>query len=167
MASNNGTMDDNGVVYRQIYAPKEVVTTIMYCKEVIKVHTTDCFGKAVEKDVGHYSCPFLHCKHGPIKMEIGKGFTNGYKHILCRHCDNDEKKVDQLVESFKKNNENAMFAAPIVLPNERARAIYLYLQLIVMKSLPLYIVKNEFFRDFSVKVSYPLGINIITYAMTH
>jgi len=26
---------------------------------------------------------------------------------------------------------------------------------------------HEFFRDFSVKVSYPLGINIITYAMTH
>jgi hypothetical protein len=26
---------------------------------------------------------------------------------------------------------------------------------------------HEFFQEFSVKVSYPLGINIVTYAMTH
>jgi hypothetical protein len=26
---------------------------------------------------------------------------------------------------------------------------------------------HEFFKNFSVKVSYPLGINIVTYAMTH
>eukprot|EP00171_Calliarthron_tuberculosum_P003774 IDg3774t1 len=133
--------------------PRQVVQMLMDPKPDIMKDKRSTRGVA-RKDVIHhvYVCPRKNlCKvGGDVVFEKDTGFSNPYKHLKVCLCDGDEERLLQLFRHRREEKRRFGQCKDIVLSTTRKeQAMYGYLRLIIMKSLPLSYVTDSVVRSFS------------------
>lgn len=108
------------------------------------------------KDVVHhvFVCPRGRlCKSGGrIVAEKGAGFSNPYKHLKTCVSDGD---IKHLMDAFEqKRAETRVFGAGssetlVISSTQKEKAMFAYLRIIVLKSLPIGFVTDPIVRSFS------------------
>ncbi len=90
-------------------------------------------------------------ERGEVILERGPGFTNPYKHLKTCVSDGDEMHLSSLFERVSSENSQfaIIFRSRIVRkPNDKDCAMYKYLRLILVKSLPISTVPDPELRSF-------------------
>ena len=123
--------------------PRDVVRLLMTQKQDIRKDVTTARGNIRENVVHHvFKCPRGDlCKTtGSVSFEKGTGFTNPYKHLKTCLADGDE---NELIELFhrrraEKSSFGSVSSANLILSTTtKEQAMYSYLRVIVIKSLPV------------------------------
>eukprot|EP00171_Calliarthron_tuberculosum_P005080 IDg5080t1 len=136
-------------------SPRDVVRMLMKQDPDIKKDIQSARG-LTRKDVVHhvFVCPRGGlCKSGGrVVSEKGAGFSNPYKHLKSCISDGD---IDHLMEVFERQRaESRVFGAGtpetlVISSTQKEKAMFAYLRLIVLKSLPIGYVTDPIIRSFS------------------
>jgi hypothetical protein len=129
---------------------KEVVLALMIKSEP---YTKDLNvgGRTVSKEFVDFKCPEDFCAH-QYPCQVNTGFSNPFNHLCV--CFGSKEAVHQLyneaLQEVKKKGGTLLSHFSNNTLNERQLAMHGYhIRLLVMKNLPLAMVEDESFREFS------------------
>ena len=145
-------------------------------KECVSI-LMDFLGKETDEETGvtylKYRCPKPNCTNPVVRFRDNTGFSNPYSHLLRCFTRGKpaEEKTSIMIGLFNTaRNDSKISGASIRshfttrTTSDYEKAIYGYLRLVVMKSLPLSIIEDAEFRSFAKynsKISYRTLSNVL------
>jgi len=130
--------------------PKDVVLTLMKKTGQEETILPNSSSSTANKVCYIYSCPRgeLCTTGGSFKFKKGSGFSNPFSHL--RSCVAGGSKT-KLIEMYYASKADPSACSGIFQPHlsctEREKAMYAYIRLIVLQSLPISIVEQKEFRE--------------------
>ena len=152
--------------------PRDVVRMLMTQKADVVRDVRSARG-AIRKNVRHFTftCPRGDvCKSGgTVVFEKSTGFSNPFKHLRSCLADGDG---EQLIALFSQRRDEVRRFGGAASPMEtfsaskREQAMFMYIRLIVLKSLPLSFVEDDLVSSFS-KSEYTFSQKLIKSVIFH